>query len=297
MAWLGGALVLLGLTACVAQIVVPLASVLAGPQEKGQVVGTVMGGLLIGILLARTVSGLIAEAAGWRAVFVFAAVSMLVLAAVLRRMLPRTEPTETLTYPALLRSVLSLIGGEPVLRQRMVLGACGMACFSMLWTAIAFLLGDPPFGYGEGVIGLFGLFGIVGASVAPLAGRLTDRTNGRVVTTGFLALLLVSWAFLALGSTHLIPLIAGIVLLDAGVQGAHISNQAAIYQLAPELRSRITTAYMVAYFLGGTAGTLLGTFAYDAGGWGAVCAVGAGIMMFALGFWGLTRRVGVPATT
>ena len=296
MLWLAVALILLGLTACVAQIVVPLASVLAGPREGGQVVGFVMGGLLVGVLLARTVSGLIAELAGWRAVFVFAAVSMLVLGTVLRRALPRVEPTEALTYPALLRSVLTLIAREPVLRQRMVLGACAFACFSMLWTAIAFLLGDAPYGYGEGVIGLFGLFGVVGAAVAPLAGRLTDRVDGRVVTTGFLALLLIGWGLLALGETHLLALIAGLVLLDAGVQGTHITNQAAIYVLAPELRSRLTTAYMVAYFLGGTAGTLLATFAYDLGGWGAVCAVGTAIVVFALGFWGVTLRARRAAT-
>ena len=296
-AWLGAALILLGLTACVAQIVVPLSSVLAAPSERGQVVGTVMGGLLIGVLLARTVSGLIAEVAGWRAVFVFAAGSMLVLGLVLRRALPRVEPTEALSYRALLRSVLTLVGREPVLRQRMALGACGMACFSMLWTAIAFLLGDPPYDYGEGIIGLFGLFGVVGASVAPLAGRLTDRVDARIVTTGFLVLLLAGWGLLALGQTSLAPLIVGLVALDAAVQGAHITNQAAIYALAPELRSRLTTAYMVAYFLGGTAGTLLGTFAYQAGGWEAVCATGAAIMGVALVVWGLTRRVGATATT
>jgi predicted MFS family arabinose efflux permease len=296
-AWLGGALILLGLTACVAQIVVPLASVLAGPSERGQVVGTVMSGLLIGVLLARTVAGLVAELAGWRAVFVFAAASMLGLGLVLRRALPLVEPTERLSYPGLLRSVATLIGAEPVLRQRMALGACCMACFSMLWTAIVFLLGDAPFGYSEGVIGLFGLFGVVGASVAPIAGRLTDRGNARAVTTGFMLLLLAGWGLLALGTTTLLPLIAGIVLLDAGVQGTHITNQAAIYVLAPELRSRLTTAYMVAYFLGGTAGTLLGTLAYDAGGWHAVCAVGAGLMGVAFVVWALTRRVGATATT
>lgn len=295
--WLAAALVLLGLTACVAQIVVPLSSLLAGPQERGQVVGTVMSGLLIGVLLARTVSGLIAEVAGWRAVFVFAAVSMLVLGLVLRRALPRVEPTERLTYPALLASVLTLIREQPVLRQRMALGACGMACFSMLWTSIAFLLGDPPFGYGEGIIGLFGLLGVVGASIAPVAGRLTDRGHGRAATTGFLLVLLAGWGLLALGQTSLVPLMAGLVVLDAGVQGVHITNQAAIYALAPELRSRLTTAYMVAYFLGGTAGTLLGAGAYGAGGWEAVCAIGAVIMVVALVLWGLTRRVGQPATT
>jgi predicted MFS family arabinose efflux permease len=249
------------------------------------------------VLLARTVSGLLAEVAGWRAVFVFAAAAMLLLAFVLRRALPRVEPTERLGYPALLRSVLSLIRAQPVLRQRMALGACCMCCFSMLWTSIAFLLGDPPFSYGEGVIGLLGLLGVVGASVAPLAGRLTDRGLTRRVTTGFLLLLLASWGVLALGKTTLVPLMIGIVILDAGVQGAHITNQAAIYVLAPELRSRLTTAYMVAYFLGGTAGTLLATLAYDAGGWHAVCGVGAAIMVVALGVWGLTWRVGAPATT
>ncbi len=297
MAWLGAALVALGVTACVAQIVVPLSSVLAAPQERGQVVGTVMGGLLIGVLLARTVSGLVAAAAGWRAVFVFAALSMLALGVVLRRALPRVESTERLGYGALLRSVLTLVGAEPVLRQRMALGACVMACFSMLWTSIAFLLGDPPFGYGEGIIGLFGLLGVAGAAVAPVAGRLADRSGARAVTTVFLLVLLTGWGLLALGKTALVPLMAGIVVLDAGVQGTHISNQAAIYALAPELRSRLTTAYMVAYFLGGTVGTLLGTLAFGVGGWEAVCAVGAAIMLIAVALWALTRRVGAPATT
>ncbi len=136
-----------------------------------------------------------------------------------------------------------------------------------------------------------------GASVAPLAGRLTDRVDARAVTTGFLLLLLAGWGLLALGRTALLPLIVGLVALDAGVQGAHITNQAAIYALAPELRSRITTAYMVAYFLGGTAGTLLAALAYDAGGWEAVCATGAAIMVVALAVWGLTQRVGATATT
>jgi len=296
-AWLAAALILLGLTACVAQIVVPLSSVLAGPQERGQVVGTVMSGLLIGVLLARTVAGLLAEVAGWRAVFVFAGGSMLVLAVVLRRALPRVEATERLTYPELLRSVLTLVADQPVLRQRMALGACAMACFSVLWTAVAFLLGDAPYDYGEGVIGLFGLLGVVGASIAPVAGRLTDRGHARLATTGFLVVLLVGWGLLALGKTQLVPLMIGIVVLDAGVQGTHITNQSVIYVLAPELRSRLTTAYMVAYFLGGTAGTLLATLSYDAGGWEAVCAVGAAIMVVAFGLWGLTRRVGVTATT
>lgn len=291
--WLAASAALLGLTACVAQIVVPLASLLAGPHERGQVVGMVMSGLLVGVLLARTVSGLVAEIAGWRAVFVFAAASMLTLSLVLRRALPRVEVTGSLTYPALLSSILTLIREEPVLRQRMALGACSMACFSILWTAIALLLGNPPYDYGEGMIGLFGLLGAIGALIAPIAGRWADRGHARAALTGFLLLVLVSWSLLALGSTSLIALMVGIVVADAGVQGTHISNQAAIYALAPELRSRLATAYMVAYFLSGTAGALLGTVAYGAGGWEAACAVGAAIMVVALVLRERTRQVEV----
>jgi predicted MFS family arabinose efflux permease len=286
---LAAGLVALGLLSAVAQIVVPLSSTLAGPGERGQVVGTVMSGLLIGILAARTVSGLIAEVGGWRLVFGVAAGAMLLLAVVLARALPFAPPPERLTYPRVLRSVLTLIREEPVLRQRMALGALGFACFSILWTAIAFLLGDH-YGYGEGVIGLFGLAGIAGALIAPVSGRLADKGHGRAAVTTCLIVLLVSWGVLDLGGKSIVALVAGIVLLDLGVQGAHINHQATIYALKPEARSRITTAYMVAMFLGGVVGSVSAAAVYGAAGWGATCALGAGVAAAALGVWALTQR-------
>jgi predicted MFS family arabinose efflux permease len=282
-------LVAVGLLAALAQIVVPLASTLAGPDERGQVVGTVMSGMLIGILIARTVSGLISEIGGWRLVFAVAAALMLLLAVVLARALPLAPPPADMTYPKVLRSVLVLIRDEPVLRQRMALGALGFACFSILWTAIAFLLGDH-YGYGEGVIGLFGLAGIAGALIAPLAGRVADKGHGRAAMTVFLLGLLASWGLLALGGTSIVALVAGIVLLDLGMNGAHISNQATIYALEPEARSRITTAYMVAMFLGGVVGSLAAAAVYGAAGWGATCGLGAGMAALALAVWALTQR-------
>ncbi len=287
---LAAGLVALGLLSAVAQIVVPLSSTLAGPEERGQVVGTVMSGLLIGILAARTVSGLIAEVGGWRLVFGVAAGLMLLLALILARALPVAPPPEKLTYPRVLRSVLTLIREEPVLRQRMALGALGFACFSILWTAIAFLLGGH-YGYGEGVIGLFGLAGIAGALIAPVSGRLADKGHGRVAVTAFLIILLVSWGVLDLGGTSIVALVAGIVLLDLGVQGAHINHQATIYALKPEARSRITTAYMVAMFLGGVVGSVAAAAVYGAAGWSATCALGAGMAALALAVWALTQRV------
>lgn len=293
---LGAALIVLGTLSVVAMIVVPLAASLAGPDERGQVVGTVMSGVLIGILASRTLSGLIASLGGWRLVFGVAAGVMLALALVLRRNLPVVKPTERLRYRELLRSVWTLITEEPVLRQRMVLGALTMGGFSVLWTSIAFLLARAPYHYGEGVIGLFGLAGLAGALIAPVAGRLADRGHARLALVGALLVTLVSWGLLALGASSLIALIAGIVMFDLGIQATHINNQSAIYALRPEARSRLTTAYMVAFFMGGVVGSMLSTIVFGAAGWTATCLLGACIAVIAMATWAITQRGAVRTT-
>ncbi|MEA2154191.1 MAG: hypothetical protein QOE11_331 [Solirubrobacteraceae bacterium] len=286
---LAGALVVVGALSCVAQILVPLAATLAGDEERGQVVGIVMSGLLIGILGARIISGLVAAIGGWRLIFALAAGAMIALAVVLRRVLPRTPPEEPMTYADALGSVLALIADEPVLRQRMALAFFQMAGFSVLWTSVAFLLGGPPYHYAEAVIGLFGLAGVAGAMAAPVAGRLADRGRGRIALTAFLLATLAAWGLLDLGRTSLIALIAGIALLDLGIQGAQISNQTRIYALRPEARSRLTTAYMVTLFLGGVLGSLLSASVYGAAGWGATCALGAAFAAVGVAIWAVTE--------
>jgi predicted MFS family arabinose efflux permease len=201
-----------------------------------------------------------------------------------------SPPTEPVAYRTALRSVLELIAAEPILRQRMALGGLGFASFSILWTSVAFLLGGPPYHYGEGVIGLFGLAGIAGATSAPLAGRIADRGRGPLGTTIFLVSVLVSWGLLALGRNSVIALIAGIVVLDAGVQGAHIINQTVIYELRPDARSRVTTAYMVSMFTGAVVGSIVSATVYGAGGWGATCAAGAVFATITIGAWAITAR-------
>jgi predicted MFS family arabinose efflux permease len=297
---LAASLAAVGVASAVAQVVVPLASSLAGEEERGRIVGTVMSGLLIGILLARTFAGLVSALGGWRLVFGVAAGLMLVLAAVLWRSLPEAPPPvgpDHATpgrerYRRLLRSVLVLIGEEPELRRRMWLGACGMAVFSVLWTAVAFLLAREPYGYGDGVIGLFGLAGLAGALLAPLAGRASDAGHGRAATTGALVALVLSWILLDLGATSIVALVLGIVALDFAVQGLQITNQSTIYALRPDARSRITTAYMVAYFLGGVAGSTSSSLVWNAGGWDTVCALGAGIAVAGLLSWAWFARTG-----
>ena len=282
------AVLLVGVATFVGQVIVPLSSQLAAPHERGRVVGTVMSGLLLGVLLSRTLSGLIAGLFGWRVVFGFAAVAMLILAAVLRRTLPRIEPTSNLRYTAALRSVLELIRTEAVLRQRMVLGGCAFGAFSILWTSIAFLLSGvhgSHFHYGNATIGLFGLAGVAGAGAAQLAGRLADRGHIAATTTAALILTLVSWLLLDLGAGSVIVLIIGIMVLDLGVQGTQISNQSAIYRLHADARSRITTAYMSAYFLGGVLCSSVTGALYASRGWSAVCVFGGLVSLVGLAAW------------
>lgn len=293
---LAAAIAVVGVTSVVAQVLVPLAGTLAAEHERGKVVGDVMSGLLLGILLARTAAGLIAELGGWRLVYVIGAALMLVLSAVLARALPPTPPATDLPYRVLLRSVGALVRDEPLLRRRMVYGALGMASFSILWTAIAFLLSGAPYHYGEGTIGLFGLAGLVGAGAAQGAGRLADRGRSHAATGVFLVAIAASWALLALGSSSLLALIVGTVLLDLGIQGQHILNQSAIYGLSDEARSRLTTAYMSCNFLFGALGSAAASWAWSSGGWGAVSALGIGLAAVGLLAWALEHVQGRRAT-
>ncbi|RZT84161.1 putative MFS family arabinose efflux permease [Pseudonocardia sediminis] len=288
------ALALVGLTSAVAQIVVPMAASLADDRSRGSVVGTVMSGLLIGILLARSLAGLVAEFGGWRAVFGLAAVVMVVLAVVVRLVLPPVPaPEPDRSYGSLLRSVLALIRTDPVLRVRMGLGAVGMGCFSILWTAVSFLLAGAPYNYGPAVIGLFGLAGLAGAAAAPVAGKLADRGHSMRTVTLALGTLVVSWAALGFGGVSLIALLVGIVLLDLAQQSLQISHQSAIYSRHPDARSRVTTAFVVSVFFGGAIGSAAAAALYGAGGWVAVCVFGGVVAVVGLAVWLWARRRGI----
>jgi predicted MFS family arabinose efflux permease len=283
---------LIGFTSVMAQILVPFAAGLSPEAERGRVVGTVMSGLLLGILLARTASGLVAQVAGWRAVYVVAAAAMAVQALVLLRGLPTWRRPVALSYPRLLASVLSIARAEPVLRWRAVYGALSFGAFSVLWTTLAFLLSGPPYRYGAGTIGLFGLVGAAGAAAASFAGRLSDRGWRDRLTGGTSLLMLVAYGLIWRGAGSLAALIAGIVVLDVGAQAIHITNQGEIYRLQPEARSRINAFYMVSCFTGAAAGSATASLAYASAGWAGVCLLGACFGAASLAWWGveLARR-------
>jgi predicted MFS family arabinose efflux permease len=265
--------------------IVPFAATLADDHERGRVVGMVMSGLLLGILLARTVAGYVAEAGSWRLVYFIAAAMMLIQAIVLASTLPRSRQTTALTYGQLLRSLGRLVADEPVLRVRCAYGALSMGAFSVLWTSIAFLLAGSHYRYGSGTIGLFGLAGAAGVGAATLAGRFADRNWSRFTTGTAAVLLLVSWLPMWLGAHSIAYLLIGIVTFDIGVQGIHITNQSQIFRLQPAARSRINSVYMMTYFLGGAVGSLCSAVAYHAGGWGSVCLVGTAFSAGTLLVW------------
>jgi len=280
--------VLAGLTSVTAQIIVPLAAHLAAPERRGRTVSTVMSGLLLGILLARTASGAIAELGGWRAVYLVAACLMAAFALLCRRWLPRIEPTAQGSYLSLLASIFRLFREEPVLRRRGLMGAMSYGAFGAFWTSMAFMLGERH-GFSEGVIGLFALVGAAGAVCARFAGRLADAGWARLSTGGFLMLSAGSWWLLYAGEGSLIAFAAGIVLFDLGVQGAHISNQSEVYRLRPDARSRLTTCYMSCYFAGGAIGSGLSAVLYHAHGWAGVCVLGAVMGGLAVIVWAATE--------
>ncbi|MFH8983687.1 MFS transporter [Streptomyces varsoviensis] len=293
------AVALVGVTSAVAQIVVPMAASLAADHERGSVVGTVMSGLLVGIMLARTAAGVLAQFGDWRLVFVFAAGVMAILALTLRLVLRPVPPTQHTPYPQLLRSVLTLVRDESLLRRRMGLAAVGMGCFTVLWTASSFLLAGPAYGYGPAVIGLFGLAGVVGAVAAVTAGRFADRGRGRQVATGGLVLLTGGWGVLAFaaagGPGGLVALILGIMVLNLAQQALLISHQSVLYRRIPHARSRVTTALMVASFAGSTVASALASALYPVAGWTGVCALGGVIALIGVGIWTLELRRPSPS--
>ncbi|MEA9394170.1 MFS transporter [Lelliottia amnigena] len=276
---------LTGLFSVVAQILVPLAATLAAPDKRGKVVGTIMSGLLLGILLARTVAGLLASLGGWRTVYWVASVLMVIMALALWRGLPKVKQENHLNYPQLLGSVFSLFTQDKLLRTRALLGCFTFANFSILWTSMAFLLASPPFNYSEGMIGLFGLAGAAGALGARPAGGLADKGKSHLTTTAGLILLLLSWAAIWYGHISVMALIVGILVLDLTVQGVHITNQTVIYRLKPEARNRLTAGYMTSYFIGGAAGSLISASAWQHAGWAGVCLAGTLVAVINIIIW------------
>ncbi|EMI9087283.1 MFS transporter [Bacillus wiedmannii] len=283
---------LVGLLAVVTQTLVAFAATIASPTERGRVVGIVTSGIVIGILLARTFAGILTDVAGWRSVYLFSAALMLLMVFMFIKMLPNVKrEVKSLSYPELIRSVLTLFIQERTLRVRSVLAMLIFADFSILWTSLVLPLSTPPIALSHSAIGAFGLVGVAGALAAARAGTWADQGYGQRTTGIALALLLISWLFISYIEQSLIALVIGIVLLDLAVQAIHVTNQTMILPLHTEARSRLTAGYMVFYSIGSAGGSIASTQIYAHFGWGGVSLLGASVSAFALLFWAMTRRV------
>lgn len=273
-----------GVTSVVAQMLVPLAAHLAPEEARGRVVGQVMSGLLLGILLARTVSSLLAAAISWRAVYALSALLMLGVAVVLRLVLPERRPSHRTSYAGLLRSLPVLLREEPALRWRTAYQICMFGSFSVFWTAIAPELVDRH-ALSQTAVGLFALVGAAGAAAAPVAGRLGDRGHVRATTGAATALGAAAMALAGFGERSVLLLATAGVLLDLAVQGNQVVGQRVIYGLRPDARARINTVYMASFFVAGAAASAATGQLWEHAGWRGVCALGAALPALAFLLW------------
>ncbi|UFW90592.1 MFS transporter [Bradyrhizobium barranii] len=266
----------LGVAATVAQQIVPFAATLADNRTRGAAVGTVVSGILGGILLSRTIAGFVGAHFGWREMFWLGAPLALGAAALVRLILPRHHPTHSIGYTAALRSLIHLLVEEPELRLAAATQAMLFASFIAFWTVLSLHLQEPAFGLGAEIAGLFGVIGASGILAAPLAGRVADKRGPHLVIAIAAAMTLSSWAVFA-GWNSLAGLTVGVVLLDVGVNAALVSNQHLIFALRPEARSRLNTVFMTAMFVGGSLGSLGASWAYAHMSWLGVCGYGAAL--------------------
>jgi len=264
---------LIGASSMIPQLLIPMTAHLANPAERGKKIGFVMSGLLIGILLSRTFSGIVAAHFGWRSMFYIAAGLMLIMWALIYFLLPEVEPDYKGTYKNLMLSLVHLIRDEPKLRLAAMRGALCFACFSAFWSTLTFLL-EQNFNMGSDVAGLFGLVGAFGALAVGAMGRLSDKMDPYHLSTFTLVLVIVSFMVFQFSAHSMAGLIIGVVLMDMGVQATHISNQAIIFAINPAARNRINTIYMVTYFIGGALGTFVATQLWHLYQWTGVCILG-----------------------
>lgn len=261
---------LIGITSIVPQLILPLAASLCAPEQRGKVVGTIMSGLLVGILLSRTLSGFIGEVFGWRAMFWIASGLCLLLFFIIKKQFPYNKPVFNGTYGQLIGSLFTLIKEQPLLREATLINVFSFAQFGAFWTTMVLLLSAEPFHFNSATIGLFGIVGASGALAAPLVGKLGDKGNSRIAVGYGCMLIAFSFLIFYFSGSSIIGIVFGIVFLDIGLQGVHISNQTRVYSIVPEARNRMNTVFMSFSFLGTAAGSAFGLFLWQFGGWQAV---------------------------
>lgn len=273
------ACVLIGASSIVPQLILPLAANLSNDENRGQTIGVIMSGLLIGILASRAVSGSIGYLWGWRAVYQGAAGLCLLLLVLMAKRFPSSKPAFTGNYRQLMSSMLAYVKTQPVLREASIINFLAFAILSAFWTTMVLFLANPPFNLQTLQIGLFGIAGAAGALAAPLVGRLSDGGNPRQNLLIGLSLQLLSILTFYFTGNHLYLFVLGIILIDIGQQAIHVTNQTRIYALVPEARNRLNTVFMSVSFVGASCGSAIGLYLWDLGKWPLFCLGTASVII------------------
>ena len=291
---------LVGCACCIPHLLVPIATLIAPPDLNASAIATVMSGLLVGVLLGRTVAGILGGTFGWRVVYLVGAVFMLAIGAVLRRTLPECRSSLKVSYLDLLRSAMMLYRYR-VMREAAFIGAMLFGAFNAFWTTLVFLLARSPYHYGARMAGALGFLAAISAMAAPMMGWIVDRSSARLGVGISTVALFVSFLILAAMGLHLVGLIVGIIVLDVSAQCGHVANLARVYGTFKEARSRAGMAYMVCFFLGASLGSSLGGWGWSRMGWMGVCGVGLAMTVAALAVHFLpgaaeSQRIGLQAS-
>ena len=270
-----------GLFSVAAQVLVPMAAALAAPGHAGRNVGLVLSGLLVGILLSRSVAGGLSAIGGWSLVYQVTAVAMVLMALWLRRALPTSRHPQPMPYTQVLRSMGQLLRTQPALRLRTTASALAFASVSVMFATMALVLSSAPLHLSDAQIGLVGLAGVTGALIANMAGSWADKGKGNALLRLGAVTLLLSWWLLWQGQSSVWWFVAGVLVMDLGLQAINVTNQSSVASLLPEARSRMNAVYMTGYFAGASAGSALGVWAWNLAGWQGACSVGAGLALLA----------------
>ena len=281
---------LIGATSIVPQLILPLGASLSAPEKRGKVIGTIMSGLLIGILLSRTLSGFVGELWGWRSMFWIAAGVCLVLFFMIKKQFPENKPTFQGSYGQLIQSLFSLIKTQPILREATLINVFSFAQFGLFWTTMVLLLSQEPFSFNSATIGLFGIVGASGALAAPLVGKIGDKGSSRIVVGYGCLLMLLSFIVFYFSAQSIVGIVIGIILIDIGLQAIHISNQTRVYSILPEARNRMNTVFMSFSFFGTALGSAFGLLLWKIGAWEAVSLGGMVLVGLAFAVYAFTYK-------
>ncbi|MEX3952105.1 MFS transporter [Paraburkholderia sp. EG287B] len=281
-----------GIVSCVPQQLVPFAAVMSLPSERGRNVGTVVSGIMVGILVGRTIAGVIGAAWGWRAVYGAEAAFMVPVFIAAAALLPKGVPSTNLSYGRLLASLWPLVRDNRPIRESMIIQALLWACFNAFWVNLAALLKSGPWHLGSAWAGGFGIIGAAGAFAASLGGNATDRVGFRKVIGASIGIATLAYVLLSGAATSLTLLIVGVIVLDIGVQSGLVSNQTRAFSVDPKAQGRINSLYMTATFFGGAVGATVSGWLMSRFGWSGIVAFGValGIVAAAIHWIGAPRE-------